>query len=245
MSDQVLYLVRVISNDCMNKLNSTPLSTREITSSLGYHPEVEFPGVCASLVTKETVQSAAETLYTGKYMLFLDARLLRDRTDYHVNISDQNGYIGIDTLYPWNVHAFVASGQLPKAIKACGDDFFGTEVVFHNPIPWSSVVYTDLKWNASEYKTPRLPDCVLQNSKVAHFCDAKFLPYFALPTPINQVQNRCTKSRRQIRIKSELLRQAWEVLMQGKSSHYLYLNRREQNLEAFRSALLTEITKSY
>lgn len=231
MNDRILYLVRVISRKCFDELMNVPSAERQLTSTLGYMPTHEFPGVCATLVTEQTVQSAKETLYTGSVLLFLDARLLKDRTDYHFNVSDQNGFIGIDTLYPWDLHTFIESGRLPKAIEKCGDDFFGNEVVFHNPIPWSSVHHYEIK-GFEGYVFDLLPKWLIRTN-TKHFRNESYLPYFALPTPPSQVQNRCTKDEDIIEAKTKLLHNAWSALMQGKSSEYLYLNRHEQNIKAF------------
>lgn len=231
--DKVLYLIRVVSKSYFEELC---LDQRPLTSALGYAPDLEFPGVCASLVTERTLTEAAQTLYTGSHMLFLDARLLRDRTDYHLNISDQCGYLGIDTVYPWNINEFIASGSLPKAIQQCGDDFFGTEVVFHNPLPWSCVVDVQIKTTGI---TPIiLPNKVLQATNVLDFRDTNCKPYFALPTPLNHPRNRCTKDEKEIARKEALLKQALKVLMQDYSSHELYFNRDLQNIAGFREILI-------
>jgi hypothetical protein len=209
-----------------------PCHERELTSSLGYMPDHQFPGVYASIVTENTLQSAAETLYPGEWMLFLDARLLKDRKDYHFNVSDQNGYIGIDTLYPWDLYSFVESGQLVKAIDKCGDDFFGNEVVFHNPIPWSSVCKIKRKKHKTDYDVPTLPNFVIKSTS-KHFRNVNHLPYFALPTLPTKHQNGCTKDPIEIERKTKLLNQAWTALMQSWTAEEIYCARSYQDFDKF------------
>lgn len=232
--DCVLYLVRVVSKQSFVELCRLPVNKRQLTSTLGYAPAFEFPGVCATLVTANTLEKAAETLYPGRFMLFLDARLLRDRSDYHLNISDRCGYFGIDSVLPCDLHEFVGCGQLVNAIDQCGDDFFGTEVVFHNPLPWSCVV--DIKKKSTGVK-PVLPHKVLQADGVSDFRNNTFLPYFALPMPQNCAKNYYIKNENEIREREALLEKALQLLMQHNSAEFLYFNRHLQNIVGFKACL--------
>lgn len=225
--DCVFYLARVISKECMQKLNAVPENERQVEAHSGYQPRVEHPGIYAALVTKQTHALAQQTLFPGDFILLLDAQLLRDRKDYHFNVSDQNGFIGIDTLYPWNLLPFVESGQLLPAIERCGDDFFGTEIVFHNPLPWSSVV------TILTHDQP-LPFAKLTTTTL--FSDEN-LPFFALIAPPSQILNYVTKDTKEQHRKQKQLDRAQRILRQGFDSDYLFFNRQLQNINGFISAL--------
>jgi len=139
--DEALYLVRVIKRDVYDKLLAQPPHERVLTSTKGYAPEVEFPGVCTTLITKNTLDCAYQQLYPGDVVLFLSRRLLEQR-NYHLNIDDNWGCISEwNTVYPWQLTRFLKRNGLAKAMREF-EDHMGNEVVFHDLIPWSMVCYS-------------------------------------------------------------------------------------------------------
>ena len=152
MSDRALYLVRVVSAGAYATLMRTPPAERVLTSTLGYMPMLEFPGVCATLVTQNTVADAAPILYPGDYILVLSCDLLRQR-NYHFNINDDCGHLSDhNTVFPWQLPRFLKQNKLCSAIAQLGDDYVGNEIVFHDPIKWAHVIHVLDRHN---FKLPR------------------------------------------------------------------------------------------
>lgn len=138
--DRVLYLVRVVSAGVYAALMRVPPAERVLTSTLGYMPMLEFPGVCATLVTQNTVAHAPPTLYPGDYILLLSGALLCQH-NWHLNINDDCGHMSDrNTVFPWQLERFLRRDGLRAAAARLRDDFIGNEVVFHDPLPWSQVV---------------------------------------------------------------------------------------------------------
>jgi hypothetical protein len=154
--DEALYLVRVVKREAYEKLLRVPARRRVLTSTLGYAPDVEFPGVCTTPVTRNTRSVASRTLYPGDIAMILSRRLLEQR-NYHLNIDDDWGCLSAkNTVFPWQVRGMLRRNELIQRIVARGDCFAGTEVVFHDPIPWSFVV-TALDRTDPSFRLPYEP----------------------------------------------------------------------------------------
>lgn len=135
--DEPLYLIRVISNKCYQKLLQMPEKERVLTSTLGYNPKIEFPGVCTTLVTKDNLAWVYKEMYPGDIVLFLSVRLLQQH-NWHFNKDDNWGCLNEDTVWPWQFDAHMQQrGVLQTALNI---DSVGNEVVFHDPIPYRFVL---------------------------------------------------------------------------------------------------------
>lgn len=155
--DRALYLVRVITNDVYKNLLALPPHKRFLTSTLGYMPLLEFPGVYFTLVTQNTLLLASYTLYPGDVALILSKRLLEQR-NYHFNINDDCGHLSDkNTVFSWQLSRFLKNDGLVKSIDELDDDYVGNEVVFHDPVPWRYVVGVIPKYKLSEDEIPSTP----------------------------------------------------------------------------------------
>lgn len=120
--DDILYLVH--SSDSYNK-SWTELKTSDITEF-----EYQFPGVYFTMITKDNLKK--EGLYGYQTLLIFSKKLL-EQENYHINISDYNGFINEkNTYYPWNLKSAV---NKIKKIANTNKFYTGNEVIFHDPIP--------------------------------------------------------------------------------------------------------------
>lgn len=96
----------------------------------------QFPGVYFTLITKDNLLT--EELLTKSYCLIFSKNLLKQR-NYHVNETDNNGFITENnTYFPWNLKEAVEEIKKNSLISSSetGINYrLMNEVIFHNPVP--------------------------------------------------------------------------------------------------------------
>lgn len=155
--DDILYLIHITQNE--NTDNWEQINIHQEDSS-------QYPGAYFTLITKDN--RLTEKLYPGKFCLIFSRNLLK-QSNYHINISDDNGRITQNnTYFSWNLEEAV--DKIRENSYLCGkeeenswkiNDKCMNEVVFHDPVSMDYLCMTIKKGFDNSF----LPDFPIENKK--------------------------------------------------------------------------------
>lgn len=128
--NDILYLIHITKDK--NTENWKQVNSNQEDAS-------QYPGVYFTLITKDN--RLTEQLYAGNYCLIFSRNLLK-KTNYHINASDNNGFITENnTYFPENLKEAVE--KIKENSSLCGideenswksNDKCMNEVVFHDAV---------------------------------------------------------------------------------------------------------------
>ena len=178
--DKILYLVHAIPSDYDK-------TWKELKTSSIDDANDQFPGVYFSLITKDNLQR--EQLYYNGTILIFSKKLL-EQENYHINISDYNGFINEkNTYFPWELNKAV---KKYKSILKKNKYHVGNEVIFHDPIPMKYLcavimnksISNDIKTKYDMRMTTNLllPKYEIYNDEPP---DMSKLPFYCIPLEDN------------------------------------------------------------
>jgi len=245
LPEDIYYLVHMTKGNLENadvKNNWCYLRNKTIDTETNKNsPFLEYPGVYFTLITK--YNRVTENLFPGRICLIFSRKLLK-QLNYHINISDDNGFITEkNTYYPWNIEDAVK--KIKENSEKIREDntweekinYFSNEVIFHNPIPMEYCCM-DINLsieniiNSSLENNSFLPDFPVENNIPPNM---NFLPFYCyIP---NNEDTRFPSSESFIKfmgdfckVNTELPKEEVIKEIQNKIP-YLYENREEQNIE--------------
>lgn len=128
--NDILYLIHITKDK--NTENWKQVNSNQEDAS-------QYPGAYFTLITKDN--RLTEQLYAGNYCLIFSRNLLK-KTNYHINVSDNNGFITENnTYFPENLKEAVE--KIKENSSLCGideenswksNDKCMNEVVFHDAV---------------------------------------------------------------------------------------------------------------
>jgi hypothetical protein len=177
--ENILYLVHVTKNEYKDATGK--LVWTEIRAS----GTDQYPGAYFTLITKDN--RLTEELYSGPKCLIFSRNLLK-QFNYHINVSDNNGFISEkNTYFPWNLEEAVEKIKENAALPLDEDDINYqrmNEVVFHDSVPMEYLCM-DLPNKGNKF----LPDYPIENDVKPN---TSLLPFYCFAQP--EENNRLTSS---------------------------------------------------
>jgi len=183
--DEVYYLVHMTKPSCKNKDGT--FAWKYLKPAPVDYGTDQFPGVYFTLITKDNLLT--EELFFKCYCLIFSKNLLYQH-NYHINITDNNGFITENnTYFPYNLKEAVEEIKKSSLISPSETDInyhLMNEVIFHDPIP---IKYCCMVIDKSDYKSiwPRktgrnqfLPDHPIYNSVSPN---TDLLPFYCYAPP--------------------------------------------------------------
>jgi len=249
LPEDIYYLVHMTKSKFENvdvKNNWSYLRNKTFdTETSKNSPFLEYPGVYFSLITK--YNRVTENLFPGRVCLIFSRKLLK-QLNYHINISDDNGFITeTNTYYPWNIEDAVKKIKENSEKKSEDNtweeniNYFSNEVIFHDPIPMEyccmdinlsieNIINSTLENNSF------LPDFPVENNIEPNM---NLLPFYCYIS--NDEDTRFPSSENFIKfmgdfckVNTELPKEEIIKEIQNKIP-YLYENRKEQSVEIVKS----------
>ena len=231
--DEVYYLVHMTKPACKNKDGTfaweylKPAPVDDGTD--------QFPGVYFTLITKDNLLTE-ELLFKG-YCLIFSKNLLKQH-NYHINITDNNGFITENnTYFPYNLKEALEEIKKKSLITPSETDInyhLMNEVIFHDPVPFEYCCMEIDRSSIScllEFDNDFLPNYQIENKVEPN---TYLLPFYCYAH--NEDKNRLNSSyaffqkMAQIcNIESTLTPEEIIQKIQEKM-HFLYKNRDKQNL---------------
>jgi hypothetical protein len=177
--ESILYLVHVTKNgykDATGKIVWTQIRASGTD---------QYPGAYFTLITKEN--RLTEELYSGPNCLIFSRNLLK-QFNYHINVSDNNGFISEgNTYFPWNLEEAVEKIKENSSLPLDEDNINYqrmNEVVFHDSVPMEYLCM-DLPNKGNKF----LPDYPIKNDVKPNM---SLLPFYCFAQP--EENNRLTSS---------------------------------------------------
>jgi hypothetical protein len=231
--NEVYYLVHMTKPTCKNKDGSFAWNFLK-PSPVDYGMD-QFPGVFFTLITKDNLLT--EELFLKCYCLIFSKKLLKQH-NYHINISDNNGFITENnTYFPQNLKEAVDEIKKNSFITPSETDInyhLMNEVIFHDPVPMEYCCMEINRCDLSsilETGNDFLPDYPIHNNIEPN---TDLLPFYCYVPA--ETQNRLTSSytffqkmARVCNIDSSLTTEEIIQKIQEKMD-FLYQNRDRQNL---------------
>jgi len=155
--NDVLYLVHITKNENTDNWKQININQKDTS---------QYPGAYFTLITKDN--RLTEELYPGKFCLLFSRNLLQ-QSNYHINISDDNGRITKNnTYFPWNLEKAVdkikensyLSGKDEDNLWKINDKCMN-EVVFHDAVSMNYLCMSSKK----RFNNSFLPDFPIENKK--------------------------------------------------------------------------------
>jgi hypothetical protein len=189
--EEVYYLVHMTNPSCKNKDGTFAWKYLK-AAPIDYGTD-QFPGVYFTLITKDNLLT--EELFFKCYCLIFSKNLLKQR-NYHINITDNNGFITENnTYFPWNLKEAVEEIKKNSLIIPSETDInyhLMNEVIFHDSVPME---YCCMEIDRSglscllEMGNDFLPDYQIHNNIAPN---TELLPFYCYSLP--EKQNRLTSS---------------------------------------------------
>uniref|UniRef100_A0A6C0LBW5 Uncharacterized protein n=1 Tax=viral metagenome TaxID=1070528 RepID=A0A6C0LBW5_9ZZZZ len=178
--EDILYLVH-ITKDGYKDENGNLIWTELQASGTD-----QYPGVYFTLITKDN--RLTEKLFYGKNILIFSRNLLK-QFDYHINVSDNNGFITENnTYFPWNLEQAVKKIKENASLPENEDEVNYhrmNEAVFHDPVPMEYLCMDILNKGGNQV----LPDYPIENDVKPNM---SLLPFYCFAQP--EENNRLTSS---------------------------------------------------
>jgi len=183
--EDIYYLVHTTKSICINDDGS--FSWKNLKPSIIDKDDHQFPGVYLTLITKDNMLT--EEIFPGRYSLLFSKNLLK-QFNYHINITDNNGFITeTNTYFPYNIKKAVE--KIKENSKREPNDIgfnyhLMNEVIFHDPIPLEYccmvIDKTDYKsiWPRKTGRNQFLPDHPIYNSVSPN---TDLLPFYCYAPP--------------------------------------------------------------
>lgn len=158
----------------------------------------EFPGIYMSLITEREISK--NPLYFGPIIFCFSNKLLQQK-NYHINITDNNGFITESiTYFPHNINTLPNLTDVEKYYKQHYDSYASGEVVFHDKININLIceiwcknleTYNNIINNIpKELKNAVKIKISKKNTNIKCNIDEKYLDLKSLPFFINIDYNR-------------------------------------------------------
>jgi len=214
----------------------------------------QFPGVYFSLITKDNIFT--EELYFGKNCLIFSRNLLKQK-NYHINISDNNGFITeTNTYFPCNIEEAIKKIKENSQITKTDDtpfsehiEYYSNEVVFHDPISMELCCLDYVKYSKKFHlnnsikltNNNYLPNYQIENEITPNmdllpfYCYAPSDEVNSITSSLSFFQNMAKKANISINLQEEeqenreLTKEELIIKIQEKS-YFLYFNREKQNM---------------
>ena len=232
--DEIFYLVHMTKPTCKN-VDGTFAWDFLKPSPLDYGTD-QFPGVYFTLITKDNLLT--EELLFKRYCLIFSKNLLKQH-NYHINITDNNGFITENnTYFPYNLKEAVEEIKKNSLINPSETDFnyhLMNEVIFHDPVPFEYCCMDIDRSSIScllEFDNDFLPDYPIHNNIAPN---KDLLPFYcyAPSEELNRLTSSYTFFQKMARICDIEPSLTTEEIIQKiqEKMDFLYEHRDKQNLQ--------------
>lgn len=232
--DEIYYLVHMTKPACKNKDGTFHWDLLK-PSPVDYGTD-QFPGVYFTLITKDNLLT--EELLFKRYCLIFSKNLLKQH-NYHINITDNNGFITENnTYFPYNLKEAVEEIKKNSLISPSETDInyhLMNEVIFHDPVPFEYCCMDIDRSSIScllEFDNDFLPDYPIHNNILPN---TKLLPFYcyAYFEEKNRITSSYTFFQKMARICDIETSLTTEEIIQKiqEKMDFLYENRDKQNLQ--------------